>query len=64
MRIRIDRDSEIPIGQQLAEQIVFLIATHALKPGDVLPSVRALGTRQRISPNTVSQAYKDLVQRG
>jgi GntR family transcriptional regulator len=64
MRIRIDRGSEIPIGQQLAEQIVFLIATNALKPGEGLPSVRALGARHKISPNTVSQAYKDLVRRG
>ncbi len=63
MEIRIDKKSEIPIRQQLAEHIVFSIATEKLKPGEALPSVRQLARRLKIHHNTVSQAYKDLVNR-
>jgi|SRR5215471_10936894 len=63
MEIRIDKKSEVPIRQQLAEHIVFSIATEKLKPGEALPSVRELARRLKIHHNTVSQAYKDLVNR-
>lgn len=63
MELRISKSSEIPIRQQLAEQIVFLIATEKLKPGQALPSVRELARRLGIHHNTVSQAYQDLVSR-
>jgi GntR family transcriptional regulator len=63
MDIRIDRKSEIPIRQQLAEHVVYLIATEKLKPGQPLPSVRTLARQLKIHHNTVSQAYKDLVSR-
>jgi len=42
MNIRIDKGSDVTVHRQLAEQIVFLIATGKLKPGDALPSVRAM----------------------
>lgn len=63
MDIRIDKKSEISIRQQLAEHIVFSIVTEKLMPGEALPSVRALARRLKIHHNTVSQAYKDLVNR-
>jgi DNA-binding transcriptional regulator YhcF (GntR family) len=63
MEIRIDKKSEISIRQQLAEQIIFSIATEKLKPGQALPSVRELARRLKIHHNTVSQAYQDLVRR-
>ncbi len=63
MDIRISRESEIPLRQQLAEQIVFLIATDQLRPGQALPSVRELARRLKIHHNTVSEAYQDLVSR-
>jgi DNA-binding transcriptional regulator YhcF (GntR family) len=39
MVIRVDKKSAIPVWQQLAEQIIFSVATEKLKPGEVLPSV-------------------------
>lgn len=63
MEIRIDKKSEIPVRQQLAEQITFLIATEKLRPGEALPSVRELSRRLKIHRNTVSQAYRDLKRR-
>ncbi|PYS55349.1 MAG: hypothetical protein DMG13_04350 [Acidobacteria bacterium] len=63
MRIRIDKGSNVTICRQLSEQIVFLIATGRLKAGDALPSVRQMALRHKIHANTVSEAYKDLVER-
>jgi DNA-binding transcriptional regulator YhcF (GntR family) len=63
MDIRLSRESEVPLRQQLAEQIVFLIATDKLRPGQALPSVRELARRLEIHHNTVSEAYQDLVRR-
>ena len=61
--IPIDKNSDVPIRRQIVEQIVFLIATGKLKPGDSLQSVRQMAQRQSISANTVSAAYKELVDR-
>jgi DNA-binding transcriptional regulator YhcF (GntR family) len=63
MDIRIIRDSEVTVHEQLVEQIIFLIATGKLKPGKAMPSVRALARQHKIHHNTVSQAYQDLVDR-
>ncbi len=61
--IHIIKDSEVTIREQLFEQIVFLISTGRLKPGEVMPSVRGLARPHKIHHNTVSQAYQDLVDR-
>ena len=63
MDIQVDKNSEVSVRQQLAEQIIFLIATDKLKPGHALPSVRELARRLKIHHNTVSEAYKDLARR-
>jgi len=63
MDIRISKESAIPLRQQLAEQIVFHIATGKLQPGQALPSVRELARRLKIHHNTVSEAYQDLIRR-
>lgn len=63
MDIRIGKESEIPLRQQIAEQIILLIATEKLKSAEPLPSVRELARRLKIHHNTVSEAYQDLVRR-
>jgi len=63
MQLRISKKSEIPIREQIAEQIIFRIATDELKPGQALPSVRELARRLKIHHNTVSHVYADLVRR-
>jgi DNA-binding transcriptional regulator YhcF (GntR family) len=63
MHICIDKKSEVPVRQQLADQIIFSIATEKLKPGEALPSVRELARRLKLHRNTVSQAYRDLKRR-
>jgi GntR family transcriptional regulator len=60
MDIRISKESLVPLRQQIAAQIEYQIATGKLKPGDPLPSVRALARQLKIHHNTVSQAYTDV----
>jgi GntR family transcriptional regulator len=64
MKIRINKQSEVPIREQITEQIIFLIATDELKPGDALPSVRQMSRQLGVHRNTVSRVYGDLVRRG
>ena len=61
MRISVSRESDVPIREQLAAQLVFQIGSGQLKPGDTLPSVRELALRLHVHRNTVSQAYADPV---
>ena len=63
MQISLSKNSDVPLRQQLAEQIVFLITTGQLRAGQLLPSVRSLARRVKIHHNTVSEAYQDLVRR-
>jgi GntR family transcriptional regulator len=64
MQIALSKESDVPLRQQLTEQIVFLITTGQLNAGDELPSVRALGRQNKVHHNTVSEAYQELVRRG
>jgi GntR family transcriptional regulator len=63
MLISLTKNSDVPLRQQLAEQIVFLITTGQLQAGEEMPSVRALARRVNVHHNTVSEAYQDLVRR-
>ena len=62
--IVVTRDSEVPLYLQIKHQVRFLIISGKLNEGALLPSVRRLGTHLGINPNTVSQAYKELMSDG
>jgi GntR family transcriptional regulator len=64
MKIQIDLRSDIPITNQIVEQIQQQLATGALKPGDQLPTVRALALDLRVNFNTVARAYRLLDDAG
>jgi DNA-binding transcriptional regulator YhcF (GntR family) len=64
MRISLNKQSDVPLHQQLAEQLVFLITIRKLEAGEPLPSVRAFARQLGIHHNTVSKSYRDLVARG
>lgn len=63
MEIRISKASDVPVRDQVVEQVVYLILTAQLKPGQPMPSVRELGRMLQIHHNTVSEAYQELVRR-
>lgn len=59
-RFQLDIRSDSPIYVQIVDQVKGQIASGALKPGDQLPTVRALATELRINFNTVARAYRIL----
>ena len=63
-RIRVDPTLPTPIWSQIEEAVRYLVASGALAPGDLMPSVRDLAREQRINPNTVAKAYQRLVEAG
>lgn len=64
MVIRIDDYSDVPIYQQIRNEIVNGISSGKLKPGEQLPTVRALALEIGINSMTVSKAYQLLKQEG
>lgn len=62
MRLTLDMDSDVPIYQQIRDQIVTAIASGDLASGDPLPSTRQLGSDLAINFHTVTKAY-DLLRR-
>lgn len=61
---QIDRFGRQPIYEQIIEQTIQLVASGALRPGDQLPSVRALSQTLSANPNTLQKAYAELERRG
>jgi DNA-binding transcriptional regulator YhcF (GntR family) len=64
MDIRLDLRSNIPIYIQIVEQVRQLVAGGLLRPGDQLPTVRALASELRVNFNTVARAYRLLDEAG
>lgn len=64
MIIRIDQTSEEPLYRQIRAQIIESIATGAISPGDMLPSVRSLAQDLGINLHTVNKAYAVLRDEG
>jgi DNA-binding transcriptional regulator YhcF (GntR family) len=62
MKIFLNKNAEVPLHDQLAEQIVLQIVTGQLAEGVQLPSVRALARRLEVHHNTISRAYASLVK--
>ena len=56
--IRLDFRSGIPIYVQIMEQIKRQVVGGTLKPGDQLPTVRALAQELRVNFNTVARSYR------
>jgi GntR family transcriptional regulator len=64
MQIRIDKNSRVPIYDQIKEQIKGLIHAGQIKTGDQLPTIRELSVELSVNFNTVALAYRDLVNDG
>ncbi|MBN2115468.1 MAG: GntR family transcriptional regulator [Anaerolineales bacterium] len=58
--LQIDFRSGLPIYTQIVNQVQAQVAGSVLKPGDQLPTVRALAEELRINFNTVARAYRIL----
>ena len=62
--IQLDLRSGLPIYIQIIEQIKQHLASETLKPGDQLPTVRALAQELRVNFNTVARSYRMLDEAG
>lgn len=63
MRWHVDPEAG-PIFEQIAGAVEAGLARGELKPGNKLPSARALAEELKVNPNTVIRAFELLEQRG
>ena len=64
MLLTVEPDGDVPIYQQLRDQIVVAVASGALVPGDSLPTTRQLAADLGINMHTVNKAYDQLRREG
>ena len=64
MNLAIDFRSGLPIYLQVVERIKERIAGGQLRPGDQLPTVRALALELRVNFNTIARSYRILDEVG
>ena len=60
MFFSIEPSNGVAIYDQIVRQVKFAIAEGTLKPGQLLPSVRALSQQLAINPNTIARAFQQL----
>lgn len=63
-KIHLDFRSGTPIYTQIVEQVTQQAISGELKPGEQLPTVRALALELRVNFNTVARAYRLLDEAG
>lgn len=61
---QIDNQSRYPVYEQIVQQAEKYILSGLLKPGEKMPSVRALSLQMNLNPNTVQRAYTELDRKG
>lgn len=61
--IFVDRQSGVPVYEQIVKAFEKEIILGLLKPDTLIPSVRTLSTTLSINPNTVQKAYLELERR-
>ena len=64
MKITINKDSSVPIRDQLIEQVGLQIAAGTLTAHEKLPSIRALADRLGVHYSTITAAYNHLAEVG
>lgn len=64
MKILISNTSDIPLYQQIKDQIKDAILKEELVENDPLPSIRAFANDLKVSVLTIRRVYKELEQEG
>ncbi|MEO6324521.1 MAG: GntR family transcriptional regulator [Thermoanaerobaculia bacterium] len=60
--LHVDPRDSSPIWRQIEEGVRRLVASGALQPGGLVPSVRDLASELRVNPATVAKAYQRLTE--
>ena len=58
--LHLDYRDPRPIYEQIRQELMRLILSGAIAPGEKLPSVRVLAGTLSINPNTIQRAYREL----
>jgi GntR family transcriptional regulator len=64
MFFQVDPSNGVAIFDQVVRQVKFAVARGAIRPGNMVPSVRELAKELAINPNTVARAYQQLQSDG
>jgi GntR family transcriptional regulator len=64
IQFTLDPANGVPIYRQVIQQIEYAILSGRLRPGNRLPTIRALAVELKINPNTIAKAYSELEIRG
>jgi GntR family transcriptional regulator len=62
--MNIDPSSHVPIYLQIADAVRAAVAAGVYRPGEMLPSLRAMAIQVHVNPNTVQRAYDELEREG
>jgi len=62
--MKIDPSSHVPIYLQIADAVRAAVAAGVYRPGEMLPSLRAMAIQIHVNPNTVQRAYDALEREG
>lgn len=60
----IDLESDVPVYEQIKQQVTFGIARGTYGAGEKLPSVRAFARKLLVNPNTIVRVYRELEHEG
>lgn len=64
LHINVDRDSLVPLHEQLRQGIKHMIAAGVLRPGERVPSTRDLSVDLRVARSVIVEAYEQLAAEG
>ena len=64
MFLHIQPSDSLAIYDQVVRQVKFAVASGAIRPGELVVSVRDLARDLAINPNTVARAYRQLQDEG
>ena len=64
MKILISNNSDIPLYQQIKDQIKEAVLKEELVEGDALPSIRVFANDLKVSVLTIRRVYEELEQEG
>ncbi len=62
--MKIEPGSHVPIYLQIADAVRAAVAAGVYRPGETLPSLRAMAIQLHVNPNTVQRAYDALEREG
>lgn len=60
MYLTIEHNSGVSVSAQIVAQIKYMVVSGHLKPGERIPSVRALAGELKLNPTTVARIYRQL----